>query len=923
MSSRNATLLSAVVLIAAGCDRNLEPEGATASERNALSAPPQQDAGTHKHTLQQAAALCLQKSGKSQQAQSDGDGDGLADSCDPCPFDRLNDADGDEQCGSLAQSRLLLPQLPPADPNDNLLLRASYQLPADGRLLMVSEADYLAALEALPERQRSSTDLTALDVAYASGERANDPWTAGVIALELNDRSTVTGSVFLVARDATQAPDGEVLVTSYFLAALPLTVNANWSATAMSFAQVPNRDKGTGRCCGAPQTCATDSTPRPPVCPPTGRCGSTTYTTGVTASGVPTQVRAVAYNQGLEIESFCFPKLDPLCSQATPMCDSQGGVDHSRTWQAVLPGTSGGGNCSSGTPDRQVSGRLVPESCTFVRGGSWSATSSGISTGGGNSLPECDGQCFGCGTGEAFSTPQRLSQCALMRFTAGNGVCEYDPRQRLADQALLRIEAGVDPGQSGERCVAAPRIQSGTAVWQCTVCNAAGCHHTLKPSPINPIANPAASCSAGAQTSCGNVSPTDPTAGSLATGGATPTGTALAQLLTTLAATSDQAPPAGPWHTTTPLPPNDGRFYSASGDGSPSKLARFSAAMVEDPILLSDGSLQLDHADLSFPGPVRALEFRRSYNSRSRGRSELGSNWSHNWDVRLVPLNDSNRPDWVDPFCAGSPFQTTCVMLHTGDTQRLFSRDPTSGLFVPQAGVTSTLAQMEAGKWMLRSADGHVWTFDADGLLERDEDRFGNAFTVAWEPNAWGRVSDAICPKEPTRLDSSGNYVVTFGPENRYDSGRSECGLLGGLTGRRKPLLFGSNAPSALAISVPTSTNSEAVQQALALLVEVQTGSPRRVGSSSPWGARFKRVRAVTDSVGRTLNFQYFPDTDRRAIQPGLYHAGLLMSVSGPAGARIEFGYGAPTGHPPHLNEAFLTSATRVDFATVSRMTVS
>lgn len=190
------------------------------------------------------------------------------------------------------------------------------------------------------------------------------------------------------------------------------------------------------------------------------------------------------------------------------------------------------------------------------------------------------------------------------------------------------------------------------------------------------------------------------------------------------------------------------------------------------------------------PGPVRTLEFSRSYNSRSRGRSELGRNWSHNWDVRVVPLNDGNRPEWVDPFCAGSPLQTTCVMLHTGDSQRLFSRDPTTGLFMPQAGLMSTLVEMSGGKWMLRSADGHVLSFDADGYLERDEDRFGNAFTLEWESNAWGLVFDAICPRAPLRLDKSGHYVHTLGPDGLYNSAMMQCVLLGGLTGRRRPLLY-------------------------------------------------------------------------------------------------------------------------------------
>ena len=96
-----------------------------------------------------------------------------------------------------------------------------------------------------------------------------------------------------------------------------------------------------------------------------------------------------------------------------------------------------------------------------------------------------------------------------------------------------------------------------------------------------------------------------------------------------------------------------------------------------DPIALGSGAFELRQTDLSLPGAIRPLEFTRTYDSRSRHRSTLGSNWTHNWDVRVVPLNDYNRPSWVDPFCAGSPEETTCLMLHIGATERLFTLDVT------------------------------------------------------------------------------------------------------------------------------------------------------------------------------------------------------------------------------------------------------
>jgi len=251
-------------------------------------------------------------------------------------------------------------------------------------------------------------------------------------------------------------------------------------------------------------------------------------------------------------------------------------------------------------------------------------------------------------------------------------------------------------------------------------------------------------------------------------------------------------------------------------------------------------------------------------------------------------------------------------MLHTGDTQRLFSRDLTTGLFMPQAGVMTTLIEAAGGTWILRSADGHAYTFDADGYLSRDEDRFGNAFGLEWESNAWGKVFDAICPQAPSQLNQSGQYVDVDGPTGAYNSGMEHCVLLAGLTGRGRPI--GINAATTFQVNLPANA-SQALIDARDLLVELQTAAGRGVGSGSPWGQRFKRLLRVTDTEKRQLVFEYYPDTNRTPVSPRstVYQAGLLKAVTGPAGARVEFAYGAPPAHPVHLNEIFLTSATRVD----------
>lgn len=171
-----------------------------------------------------------------------------------------------------------------------------------------------------------------------------------------------------------------------------------------------------------------------------------------------------------------------------------------------------------------------------------------------------------------------------------------------------------------------------------------------------------------------------------------------------------------------------------------------------DPVRLSNGAFTLKQTDLSFPGPVRTLRFRRYYDSRSDERSVLGSNWSHNFSTRVIAIDSANAPGWAPEYCTDWQPQTTCLLLDGGDgTERIFMRDPgsarfdTSGVvFVPQAGSTDTIVMLPGeGGWVLRRADGHILRFDEHGNLREDRDRFGNGFRIEYEPTplfaAWMR----------------------------------------------------------------------------------------------------------------------------------------------------------------------------------------
>ncbi|MCC6336466.1 MAG: hypothetical protein IT380_21075, partial [Myxococcales bacterium] len=368
----------------------------------------------------------------------------------------------------------------------------------------------------------------------------------------------------------------------------------------------------------------------------------------------------------------------------------------------------------------------------------------------------------------------------------------------------------------------------------------------------------------------------------------------------------------------------------------PEKPVEHNPAEGADPIELASGAFTLSQTDLSFPGAARPLEFRRSYDSRSAYRSPLGSNWTHNWDVRLVELNDYNRPSWADPYCAGSPLETTCVMLFVGGTPRLFSRDVHSGVFVPQAGMMASLIQTETG-WQLDTAEQHVLTFDGDGYLVQDVDRLGNGFVIDWEYTATGRLFDAVCPKRILQLDpqqTAAGYTAVQGGVHWSDS--AQCNVLGGMVGQRQPVQYDPTETWAWTVSLPTNP-PVALQNAAALIDHLQRHDGRRAGSGVPWGNQLKRVSAVREiksrgltadggiavtATARALTFEYWADSDTTFIPgangvgaSGVRRAGMLRAVAGPGGARVEYAYASaePNGLPKWLNEVFLETVTRSD----------
>jgi hypothetical protein len=699
----------------------------------------------------------------------------------------------------------------------------------------------------------------------------------------------------------------------------------------------PSGFLGTGSCCGSMQIC--QGVGSPPVGPcGEARCGDVDYVSPASTEAYKSAILggggtikpAFAFLGGLTLPTFCNPIPLGTCQNSLYACG--GGIEFNREsrWDAPIDEQT-----CIGTVSRPVTGRVPPEECTYANygGAVWASGAHGAN--GRISAPpmpmaDCDGRCFGCESNNGpIDGKGRPKFCNLLRPVPGGGICESDETTRFAQMQALAQAAG-NPNGTSERCE--PPNDKG--VRECTKCEAGACSTTIRVDAITADQQISKPCLVNPGLPGCDVAQSIASAGepwaSVEWAGPAPsigTGRSYRQPInkTGIAQSVDGADsPTSAIPQQTPAqnknPKNDGQVndpFPADSNSEPSeKFAQDKPEVGADPIALMSGSLEVDHTDLSFAGPVRPLQFTRVYSSQGHDRSELGSNWSHNWDVRVIPLRFENLPDGVDPFCAGTPHEVTCAMIRVGNNAKLYMRDRRDGLFKPQAGSFSTLMKTDFG-WSLRSPDWHVQQFDADGYLEVDHDRFGNGFQLEYELNAWGRVDEALCPNATFRLKgTNGAYVDAQGP--LYMASSLPCTLLSGLVGRTKPMVKSPLTPLTVAdVNLPPNP-SQALQDARALLIASQSGG---IGNASTWGQRKKRVKRVKElsedglSVVRSLDFSYFPDTDTTVLSGStVRRAGLLQSVTGPQGGKVEFTYTAPA-LPARLSEALLSEVVRSDTA--------
>lgn len=798
----------------------------------------------------------------------------------------------------------LIVRPPPAAPGSSIEVNAVAQQPVDSSVLVIPESAFLTALAA---GNHSAPGSDAAYLAANVGGALNDQLAMGVVAPIVSSASPVAFSskVFIVVKDPQLSPSGMLVEgrkTDLYVAGVNLQGTSPWVGVAPRVGATATRPPPSSDCCGKRTACSTaPDSPEPApggTCPPNGYCFD--FRVDQTVQQQPDGVNVVLIDQ-VQVQGEPAPRTSysctaPLfqdCTQVDPVCDPE---DFGPGAQGNRPDQTDG---CAGDPV----GQTLPKQCTIALYP--------------DQLPsECGGRCPSCGDPywngslDGYLPPM----CLYVQTDPGSDVCQpktktqrdIENHQMVVALHTLHPECvnyvptpGVSSGACcGAGCFCEEKTLGGrgrqtTKARVCTQCADGNCRQFTEriwfdSSVIggSPAATPAG---------CGVLIPAEKE-------GEYPT-LDLSECGETIVATAEQSPAFEPDLSDLKPKPGDKEDLTEEvgkpEDGSGKK---------GDPVLLANGSYDIRVTDLSFEGPARPLEFRRAYNSRGDDRSALGSNWIHNWDVRIVVLREGNVPAWAPVYCAGTRTTPTCLLLYEGDRgEQLFYYDAGSGLYLPRAGSTDTIAEMRPeGGWALRRANGDLLLFNSTGYLIKDVDRFGNAFTVEYEETRLGLLWDFYCRGTPTAKNCWAlSWFLGEAPQPQL---ADEVWKLAATDFTRK-------VPPRPADLRPR------LQTALSYFLELLGAGPNQFLEARkhmvvPLGDRRLRPLRVTDDIGRSLTFTYASPESLGCGSTDFACAegvDFLASVSGSAGTLVAFGYGQPSAMEGINQERFLTSVKRED----------
>lgn len=624
------------------------------------------------------------------------------------------------------------------------------------------------------------------------------------------------------------------------------------------------------------------------------------------------------------LELQCMKWVNPTCIRSKPLCN-RGDTGYTPT-NNELGGDGGGGDSSAGSnpcggsSNKPHYGRNVPKICTII--GGWE-----------DLPPECGGWCENCE--EPYYSRNHLPPgCEIMLTSPDPGICSsLSPEaKRKIDNAQMQLLAGWIAGRGSKtKCEKTGRY----GIEVCTTCDANGdCNQSINKPLVDPsIAEegeadesdiPPCPGPRGCETDPVEIADPPFSQGRLKK--KEPEPPAKKDAASEQPAPPNPPPPTAPLDHQAPPPDSitpkgkDRKPDDRKANPRPTEIPqRKDEPPLGDPILIGDGSFHLEQIDLSFDCPVRNFIFARTYNSRSNGRSTLGSNWIHNWDVHIEPLTEETNPAWASPYGAGSPETTTSLMLYDGDgSVQIFYLDLQTRLYMPQTGSTDTIANTRDSDgnigWALRQPDGHIRVFNSDGYLTSDRDRFGNGYSIEYEPTPLFDMYKYYCSSEEMKKRN----------ETKYSR---RCAVLAYLNGDiARPPEENSWSLTYTDFPLPTGPTElkKRMEYARSYLLHLMSQyDPPCYGISSIYGFRKLRPVRVTDDLGRVYEFNYYRAPENSTTSGFDFgstpQAELLEEVvfktssDGPAMARVRFTYDRPKSYPIELNEMFLAQVSRKD----------
>jgi len=169
------------------------------------------------------------------------------------------------------------------------------------------------------------------------------------------------------------------------------------------------------------------------------------------------------------------------------------------------------------------------------------------------------------------------------------------------------------------------------------------------------------------------------------------------------------------------------------------------------------GRLHVEKTDIAFEGCPLPLRFERYYNSGSHVEGTLGIDWTHNYEVRLQPVEG----------------QDAIALLGPGRTIRLF--DQTQDGFAESAGKRGRIKSTPEGWIVMTPLEPEMLFSKDDGSLLRIRDNWGNGLRFTYDD---GKLSEITGPFDQTItfLYDSAGHISWAGASNgagvtfRYDS---------------------------------------------------------------------------------------------------------------------------------------------------------